>query len=265
MSRFFHTGAGLVVALAAAGCATGDGTTAPAAGNGRVVFQVATTPMGASGVAGAAASVTVTKGTDVVVISDVQLVARRIRLERAPGSCSASASDGSGEHQGSGDQDSSTPSCPDLRVGPFLLTPPLTDGTETSFPADLPAGTYRELNVRIWHPSAKTEDDAFRAAHPEFATISIRVTGTFNGAPFTFTSDIQAEQDIEFPTAVVVASGATTNVTLLLDVKGWFLGHDGGLLLNPGTLDASTRAQVEQNIRASFRSFEDHDGDGHEG
>lgn len=267
MSSRSKAGTGLLVALTAAGCSTGD-RTAPA-GSGRVAFQIATTAQGGSGSTAAPAGVTVSRGADVIVISDVQLVARRIRLERAAGTCTPAASDGEsggGDRNGGSDQDSDhTPECPTLKAGPFLLTPPLTDGAETSFIADLPAGTYHELNLLIWHPSAKPEDAAFVAAHPEFATISIRVTGTFNGSPFTFAGDIRAEQEIEFPAPIVVAEGATTNVTLLLDVRGWFLGHDGALLVNPGALDEQTRALIEHNIRSSFRSFEDHDRDGHEG
>ena len=261
MSHFSKAGAGLFIALATAGCSTGAGT-APA-GSGRLVLQIATAPRGSSGAAPAPAAVTVSRGTDVVVISSVQLVARRIKLERAAGTCPA-ASLSEGESGGGDHNAGDTPECPTVRVGPFLLNPPLTDGAQTSFTADLPAGTYRELELRIDTPSAKAEDDAFRAAHPEFAGISIKVTGTFNGIPFSFTSDLEAEQEIEFPKPIELVEGATTSITLLLDVRGWFLDHDGALLVNPGRLDQATRSRVESNIRKSFRSFEDRNGDGHE-
>ncbi|HEU5220267.1 MAG TPA: hypothetical protein VFU23_16515 [Gemmatimonadales bacterium] len=254
MSRFVNAGAGLLIALAAAGCSSGDGTTAPA-GSGHVVFQLATAQQGST--AGpATAAVTVTVGTDVIVITDVQLVARRIRLEQTIGDCAPDApstSEGTGNEQS--EEAADTPRCPEIKVGPFLLAPPLTEGTQTAFTADLPAGTYRKLHLLIWKPSQIAEDEAFRTAHPEFATISIKVTGTFNGTAFTFTSDLQAKEDITFPSPVDVAEGATTTVTLLMDVKGWFLGLEGGALLNPSALDAGNKALVEANIKNSFAAF----------
>ncbi len=249
----------LVVIFAAAGCSSStlpsnSGTT------GRLSFQLSTTPksVGASVVN---ADITVLQGTDVLVITDVQLVARKIKLERSQGSCPTpivTSPDGSGRDADSED----TPECPNLKLGPLLLDPPLTAGVQSTFSVDLPPGSYDKLEMQIHKPTSNSADATFLAANPAFSGVSIKVTGTFNGAPFTFTTDVTAEVETEFVAPVVVTVGGTTSLTLQLDVHGWFLAQGGGALLNPATLSQQNRQQVEQNIRSSFHAFEDENHDG---
>lgn len=239
-----------------AGCATGP------SGTGQVTFQLATAGANTSGSLVPLANITVTKGADVLVISQVQLVARKIEFERVEGSCPAPlpSSGSEGESDDSGDDHDG---CPELRLGPLLLDPPLTDGAETNFSVDLPTGQYEEMELKIHKPTGSSGDAAFVAANPGFLGVSIKVTGTFNGAPFTFTTDVNAEVEVEFDEPITVTEDVPTNVTLLLDVREWFLEAGGATLLNPSGLTQAVRGRIEQNIRASFRAFHDQDCDGH--
>ena len=251
--------AALFVALAGAGC-SGTGATAPQ-GTGRLVFQLSTSPLGTPGGSPSFADVTVSRGTDVIVISRVQLVARKLKLERLNGTCPTpvlSAAESGGSDADSGD----TPECPNLRLGPLLLDPPLTSGAQTSFSVDLPPGIYHELEMQIHKPTGSSADAAFLAANPGFAGVSIQVAGTFNSAPFTFTTDLTTEVEVEFAAPIEVKTAGTTSLTLQLDVRGWFLDQGGAALVSPLALTQQRRQRVEQNIRSSFSGFEDENQDG---
>jgi hypothetical protein len=251
----------VIVAALAVGC-SGQATTPH--GMGRVVFQLATTEAGSAN-GPAAADVVISKGTNVVVINQVQLVARKIRFRQETGSCAedldqddAPAASESDESHDLDDAD-----CPTLKLGPLLLDPPLTDGAETSFAAEVPVGTYTGIKLQIHRPRG-SRDQAFLAAHPEFDGVSIRVKGTFNGAPFTFDTGIEEEEEIHLASPVVVTDAGTTAFTLFLDVRGWFLDQSGAALVDPTAPSSGIRSLIEHNIRSSFRAFEDADHDGHE-
>ncbi len=242
----------LLVAAAALAC---SGNPAGPEGQGTVVFQLATTGAGAT--TSPALAVSVTRGNDEIVINDVQLVARKIKLERENGTCP----DDEGEVEGTEDEEAED-QCPELKLGPVLLDPPLETGAEPTFTVDLPAGTYDELEVQIHKPTGRSADAAFLAAHPDFAGVSIRVNGTWNGVPFTFTTDLTQVLEIELDEPLVVVADGETAITMLLDVNAWFLDQGGGSLLDPRSLSQQARSRIEQNIRQSFHAFEDDDHDG---
>ncbi len=250
-----------MIAGSAIGC-SGQATTSH--GMGRVVFQLATSEVGSAN-GPAAADVVVSKGSNVVVINQVQLVARKIRFRLEDGSCSEDADQDeapvgveSNESHESDDED-----CPTLKLGPLLLDPPLADGAVTSFTADVPAGTYTRIKLQIHKPRG-SRDQAFLAAHPEFDGVSIRVKGTFNGLPFTFDTGIEEEEEIHLADPLVVTDGGTTSFTLFLDVRGWFLDQSGAALVDPTAPSSDIRSLIEHNIRSSFRAFKDDDHDGHD-
>lgn len=235
--------------LAAATLACSDGPAGPE-GTGIVVFQLATSGTGAT--TAPSLAVSVTRGPDVIVITDVQLVARKIKLGQDDGSCPADIEDDSED----GDE------CPPLRLGPLLLDPPVDDAADPTFTVDLPAGTYDELMLQIHKPTDSNEDAAFIVANPAFNGVSIRVNGTFNGTPFSFTTDLTQVIRIALDEPVEVVADGQVGLTLLLDVGSWFLGQGGNTLLDPGSLSQQDLSLVEQNIRQSFHAFEDDDADG---
>jgi len=242
---------------AVAACSGGDSTGATA--TGRLVVQLATGQMGQSGAPSLSADVTVSKGPDVIVISSVQLVARKIRLERVDGTCPVTDVDS--DDQGEEDD---APECPNLKLGPLLLAPPLGPGAQTFFTVDVPVGTYREVKLQIHRPTSRPSDAAFLTANPGFEGVSIKVTGTFNGTPFTFTTDVTAEIEMELNQPIQVTTAGPTDITIFMDVTGWFLTEGGSSLLSPLSLTIDGRERIEQNIRRSFRAFEDEDRDGEE-
>jgi hypothetical protein len=258
-----HLGAAamLVISLTAA-CATGPSST------GRVTFQLSTVGANSSASLVPLPDVTITRGLDVLVITQVQLVARKIEFERVEGSCAvpvpSEGSDGEGEHDdGENDDGENDEGCPELRLGPLLLKPPLSDGAETTFSVDLPAGQYEEVELKIHKPTESSGDAAFLLAHPDFLGVSIKVTGIYNGDEFTFTTDVSSKVEVEFDTPITVTVDGMTNVTLLMDVREWFLQAGGASLVNPIALTEGARDRIEQNIRASFHAFRDQDCDGH--
>lgn len=239
--------AGTLIAAATLACS--DGPAGPDE-TGTVVFQLATTGTGAT--TAPSLAVSVTRGPDVIVITDVQLVARKIKLGQDDGSCPADIEDDAED----GDE------CPPLRLGPLLLDPPVDEGADPTFTVDLPAGTYDELMLQIHKPTSTTEDAAFIGANPEFNGISIRVNGTFNGTPFSFTTDLTQVVRIALSEPVEVVADGAVGLTLLLDVGSWFLDQGGTALLDPAALSQQDRSRIEQNIRQSFHAFEDDDADG---
>jgi hypothetical protein len=90
------------------------------------------------------------------------------------------------------------------------------------------------------------------------------VVGSFNGTPFVFTADLNAQQRLALAQPLVVAEAATdVGVTIKVDVSNWFSDGAGGLV-NPETANKGgpNDSLVKDNIRDSFHAFRDDDRDG---
>lgn len=214
-------------------------------GTGRVVLQLASGSSATVGFSGIAAA----SAVDALVVTSVEVVARKIRLKQEDGACSEGESEGE-------DAD-----CPSLWLDPTLLSPPLAEGTVTEFTVDLPVGSYDELKLQIHKPTGSPKDVIFLASNPGFAGISVRIRGTWNGEPFEYTTSVTAEVEIELEEPIVVIEGVPVAITILVDIQSWFAGS-GGALLDPSNPSQQVRSQIDQNIRQSFKAFEDDDGDG---
>jgi hypothetical protein len=94
--------------------------------------------------------------------------------------------------------------------------------------------------------------------------VSIKATGTYNGAPFTFTTGLDAEQEIALVPPITTDGATPASITLLVDVSSWFKTADGTGLVDPATALAGQPNQslVENNIKKSFEAFEDENHDG---
>ncbi len=92
----------------------------------------------------------------------------------------------------------------------------------------------------------------------------MRVTGTFNGVDFVFTSDLDVDQEIEINPPLVVGASTDVQVTLMVDVSTWFMNGlavvDPSLALKGGPLEAV----VKNSIEASLEAFHDDNHDGHD-
>jgi hypothetical protein len=217
---------------------------------GEVSLQLATRGP-TSTASGGPGQLVVTSGPDEIVVDEVALVLRKVRLDGEPtASC---PEDAEGDSQ-----------CAELRLGPVLFDLPLGEGAEPIFSAAVPVGTYSQVKFQIHRPTNANEDADFVADHQEFEDISIRVLGSYNGTPFTFASDLTEVEDVLFAEPVEVAVDGEVQVTLHVDVAGWFASEGGTGLVNPSEANdgGPFESLVERQIRESFRAFHDEDLDG---
>lgn len=249
-----------------AACSDGAGPM----GTSQVAFAVSTkaaASASASGFAGAS-EVFTDSGGNSLSIDSVSLVVRKLELEGSAASCPSTEGDTSSADVAgvvtlmASDSAEGGDDCGEVRAGPFLVDLPLgVGGAERQFTVTVDTGTYHEVKFQIHKPEG-ANDTAFVLAHPEFAGVSIRVVGTFNGTPFTYTTDVTDVQEVHFDTPLVVGS-APTAFTLMVDLSGWFTTGTG-TLIDPSTamgLGANV-VLVHTNIVRSFHAFQDEDHNG---
>lgn len=219
-------------------------------------------PAGAPTVVVAAGDSTVIAlGSDTVILRSVELVLKKIELKRVESaSCDSISSNGD---------------CEEFESGAALVALPLgTTAAPAQISVNAPDGMYDRLEFKI-HKVDSTADAAFLAAHPGFGGVSIKVTGTFsNGgsrSDFTYTTSLDASEEMDLIPPVTVSGGTGINVTLRMDVSTWFLNGGKTALVDPasGNSGQPNESLVQGNIENSIHAFRDnnHDGadDDHEG
>ena len=283
--------AAIIAAVALSAC--NDGTSPSSANKVGVGFQLARTStapsMMAASVSGAApaapgttptittsaAGMTITRDGDVLLVSKAQLVVRNVQLKSATAVCSdddddettgksSSSSSYSSSYSSSGDDDDEDDRA-EIRVGPYLVDVPVNGADGARVAVAVPAGTYSSIRLWLYKvTSGDSADVAFRQANPDFRDISVRLTGTFNGTPFTFTNNVNAKLTVPLTAPLVIGTGGD-NVTVSIDLSTWFLRPSGGLY-SPAAANTpgQVRTQVQNNIRNAFRAFRDDDKDGRE-
>jgi len=267
MSLIFLRRPAALVALAglAAGCSSnGAGpSTSP-----QVNFNLA---VGGAGTAGASLlGDTVTAGSDILVFDKVELVLRDIRFKRTD---EAACNDDDDDHDANDDDSVSTAShdgddddgCEYYNAGPFLLDLPLNAGITRAFSVAVDTGTFDELRLKLHKPEddGDPQDTQFLTQHPDFQGISIRASGTFNDVPFTYETDLSAQQRMDLVPPLVISGGLTSvDVTIQVDLAAWFVSN--GVLVDPASAlkGGPNENLVRDTIRASFRAFRDDDRDG---
>lgn len=209
---------------------------------------------------------TATVAADALVITKAEIVLRKVELELLKSADCDGEQQGEGSSSGQGDDKGKAGAkaeCQEFEAGPLRLVLSLTD-VVTPVTVSPPPGTYEEAQFKI-HKVGEggTAEAAFSAANPDLVGKSIRVEGTFNGQPFVFESDLSVKQEMEFEPPLVVTGNTSTNITISVKLADWFKTSTGGLI-NPGTANkGGAREQlVKENIKHSFRAFEDKDRDG---
>jgi len=199
--------------------------------------------------------VTVGDGTNTIVITKAQVVVRQLELKQS------TAADCPDDNE-SGDNNAGD-ECEEVKVGPMLVDLPLTEGATTELTGSIPAGTYRELELKIHKPTSTPADQLFIAANPNFANASIRVEGTYNGTAFVYTSTLTDKIELEFNPPVALDAD-NKNVTIRVDLTKWF--RNGTTLVDPATANPGqpNETLVNNNIRSSLKGFEDENKDGHD-
>lgn len=241
--------AALLLSLGFAACQTTGGPTTASS----VQVSFATRPAGAplASVSGLASDTQIVGGST-LIITKVELVLRQIELRLADGTTCVA-----------GDGDDDDDDCEEFEIGPVLVDLPLTPGAEQAFEADVPPGTYDRVDFEIHKPDdGDPADQLFIQQNPDFAEISIRVTGTFDGVPFVHTTELDVEQELTLVPNLVVVEGVATNLTIFVSIGSWYLVN--GALVDPATANTggANESEVNNNIKDSFTAFEDPDGSG---
>jgi hypothetical protein len=198
-----------------------------------------------------------------LVLQKVQLVFSKIELDQSGNTqCVSEAEDADDDHGG----DSLNGECEEVELDPLLVNVPVDDALHPVITVPLPAGTFAEMEARLSPANARFT--AFNTANPDLAGKSVRVEGTFKGTPFVFTTPVRAHLEMDFDPPLVV-DATTTNTTISIDVRKWFLDSTGAAI-DPSTATPGSTSlqQIENNIRRSFHAFEDDDERGedhHEG
>ena len=112
-----------------------------------------------------AGQLVINAGDDEIVLDQVGLVLRKVRLEGpSTESCPEESEGDSG--------------CGELEFGPVLFELPLEEGAEGVLNAMVPVGSYTGLKFQLHRPTNANEDADFVAEHPDYDDISIRVVGS---------------------------------------------------------------------------------------
>lgn len=204
-------------------------------GTADVALHLGTPPASAA----SAVPETFTLGGDVLVFSKVELVLKKIELERVDEDDCLGADD-----------------CEELEVGPLVLELPLGGGTQRKLLVNVDAGVFDEVEFEIHKPEDDAADDAFLASRPDLRRVSIRAEGTYNGNPFVWITDLNAEQELDLSPPLTVGGGAPAELTLLVDIGTWFRNGSGTGLVDPITAlkGQLNEGLVKENVKRSFHA-----------
>ena len=187
-----------------------------------------------------------------LVLSKVQVVIDKIELnENESTSCVGEIEDSGDDHGEAGEE------CEDVARDPVLIDIPVDDAAHTVLTVPLAQGTFSKLEAKL-EPSSNS---TFDAANPDLVGKSVRVEGTFKGTPFVFTSALRSSLEMEFDPPLVI-DATTTNATVSIDVRKWFLDRNGNVIDPTTGSSGDSLSQIEDNIRRSFHAFEDDDHSG---
>jgi len=206
-------------------------------------------------------------GTDnELVLQKVQLVFGKLELDRSGTADCVGDVENEDDDRASDNNGDLNHECEELKLDPLLVDVPVDDALHPVINVPLPEGTFAELEAKL--EPARDRFTAFNAANPNLVGKSVRVEGTFKGAPFVFSTPVRARLEMEFDPPLVI-DATTKNATVAIDVRKWFL-NSSGAAIDPTTATPGSPnlLQIENNIRRSFHAFEDDNEDGedhHEG
>jgi len=269
----------ITATLALAACSQGGNGPGPT--GQKIAFSVATKAVGAApapAFAIAATPETLAVGNDTIVFDTVQVLLRKVNLERS-GATEDCENEQEGGNSGSGNvapmmptngDDGHEDDCEEVAAGPIILPLPLSEGATHVFSVQVDTGTFSSVHFKIHPPTDDPADQALVAQHPEFVAISVRALGQFNGTAFSYTSDLTADQHMQFPSPISVTDATPVDLTIMVDLATWFKDQ-GGNLVDPASAAKGqpNEGLVTDNIKNSFHAFKDGDHDGedddHEG
>jgi len=189
---------------------------------------------------------------DGLVLNEVKILLRDIKLEHEDGEDFESDSESESDDQEE-----------NIKVGPFVVNLNV-GGVTTDFAVNgIPAGTYDEIKFKIHklEASETPPDPEFKEGNDSSQRYSVIVKGTYNSIPFVYKSRKSAHQELEFNPPIIIEAGTAVSLTITVDPNSWF--YKDGLLLDPS--NSSNENDIDNNIEKSFKkAFEDNDDDGEE-
>ena len=203
----------------------------------------------------------VASGSDTLRLTRVRLVIDELELLRTTtGTCTDDSSSDDSSPDDSGHHSASSSECFEVETGPYLVDLPLNGNISSAITLAVPGGSYSKLEMKL-RPADSGDDRSFIVAHPEVSNISVLAEGTYNGRPFTWRGSVRADLEMYFAQPMVVDGAG--NITVNIDVGGWFRSGTGAII-DPATAGIGQVGfvTVAQNIGASFGAFEDDDHDG---
>ena len=222
----FLTRAGASVALAVvtlAGCAASDSTSA----NARRSLSLSFTSQSSASADVAASAIPVTSGGHTLDITSTTLNIARVELHSTQ----------RGEMENSECDDGH--GCSPVATTPLTVNLTSTAALVTVTTSLVPAGTYREIGVKV---------------------ASVRLAGTYDGRAFDVVVPVNVEREMEFnpPVTIGDSTDANRNITVAITPAAWLMNSDGSLI-DPSLLatNATLQATVASRIRASLRAFRD--------
>jgi hypothetical protein len=124
------------------------------------------------------------------------------------------------------------------------------------FDTDVPAGTYKELELSIDKLEVgNPAEDPLITQYPLLADASVLVEGTVDGTPFAFTAPLDIDLELLFhaPKTFVDGEPRPVLVELAIETSGWFMGAID--MLDPN--DPANQSAIEGSIQASLELHED--------
>lgn len=225
----------LILAALAAGACDDDATGPEENGEVAVRFRTASAATAAQAIVGGPAAATIVGSNGTLEIESIHMVVGKFKLEGSDEAC-PDFDDDEGELD----------DCGDFESAPFLFDLPLDGEVVTVVTADVPAGSYDELEFEVEDVDLDDDDDEeeeladllveLRALHADWPDgASAVVTGTFTPvgeAPRAFRTFIDAEVEIELDLApaLTVSEDGSAAVTVVLDPSVWFRTGAGGVI-----------------------------------
>ncbi len=159
----------------------------------------------------------------------------------------------------------------EFKTSPLVIELNLTGSVQTVGVANVPFGTYRELEFKVHRIDSSNISGLSSVEKASFADFlagerySIIIEGIVytdggTGQAFVFRSKVDAEQEYDLnPPLVVSEANPTANVTMVVSSFGWFRGS-GGTLLDP--TDSRNESQIGENLKESINVYKDDDRNG---
>lgn len=128
----------------------------------------------------------------------------------------------------------------EMRGSLIQVALPVNGTVVTPITATLAPGTYTELEMKVQ---------------------TVRIQGTFDGQPFDVSVFIDEDLETEIRPPLVKTDTSPANLTVVVDISGWFRNPDGSVI-DMRSMTATSTERLATNIEISFDAFEDDDRSG---